>query len=124
MFSQLTNTFATSALSLMGKMDNRVSLITGGTSGLGLSSAEMLWGEGSAVVFAARKSRKEIDEKIAKMNEERPNSAMFVKLDAANETDWKNAMKTIESSFSFPFFQFFLTKTESFFVHKQRNSRS
>lgn len=51
------------------------------------------------MVFADLSIKKELEADLAKMNEERPNSAMFVKLDVTSENDWKAAMKTVHAKF-------------------------
>ena len=74
----------------MGRLDGKVALITGATSGIGLKTAELFSSEGASVVIAAR--RIEEGEAIEKRLGRR---ALFVKTDVLQEED---IVKLIEIS--------------------------
>lgn len=64
---------------LMGKLDNRVALVYGGTSGLGEASAKLFAKEGAKVVIAGR-SKERGDEIVAEIKQD-GGEAVFVKVD-------------------------------------------
>ena len=74
----------------MGRLDGKVALITGATSGIGLKTAELFSSEGASVVIAAR--RIEEGEAIEKRLGRK---ALFVKTDVLQEED---IVKLIEIS--------------------------
>ncbi|WP_025898095.1 SDR family NAD(P)-dependent oxidoreductase [Sneathiella glossodoripedis] len=78
----------------MGRLDSKVAIITGGTSGIGLKSVELFIKEGATVVFAGR--RKGDGEKIA--SSLGPN-AHFIQTDVAVEADVKALISETASKF-------------------------
>jgi NAD(P)-dependent dehydrogenase (short-subunit alcohol dehydrogenase family) len=71
----------------MGMLDNKIAIITGGTSGIGERTAELFVAEGASVVFTGR--RRSEGEAVAKQLGAR---ARYVKADATNEADWQRVI--------------------------------
>jgi NAD(P)-dependent dehydrogenase (short-subunit alcohol dehydrogenase family) len=69
-------------------LDGKVAIISGGTSGIGTSSAELFVAEGAKVVFTGR--RKAEGEAVAKRI---GSGASFVQADATSEADWQRVMR-------------------------------
>jgi len=69
----------------MGKLDGKVAIITGGTSGIGLKSVEIFAEEGATVVFAGRRSKEgaEIADRLG-------SKVHFIKADVAVVEDVKS----------------------------------
>ncbi len=78
----------------MGQLDNKVAIITGGTSGIGLKSVEVFIEEGATVVFAGR--REEEGNSIA---DRLGDKAVFIKTDVSIEADVKNLIDETVSKF-------------------------
>lgn len=78
----------------MGRLDNKVALITGGTGGMGQSHAKRFIEEGAKVAIT------DLDEdKGNQFAKELGENAKFIKLDVTNPSDWEAAVETIEDSF-------------------------
>jgi NAD(P)-dependent dehydrogenase (short-subunit alcohol dehydrogenase family) len=72
----------------MGMLEGKVTIITGGTSGIGESSAALFVAEGAKVVFTGR--RKAEGESVAKRLGA---NAVYVEADATSEADWQKLMR-------------------------------
>lgn len=80
----------------MRQFENKVAVVTGGSSGIGKATALELAIEGAAVVIASRNSStgEQVVEEIKAMD----GKAVFVKTDVSNETQVKNLIeKTFET---------------------------
>lgn len=78
----------------MGKLENKVAVITGGAGGMGTAHAERFIKEGSKVVIADLGTSN--GEKAA---EELGENAVFVELDVTDESSWENLVKKTEETF-------------------------
>ncbi|MAT95324.1 MAG: short-chain dehydrogenase [Halioglobus sp.] len=67
----------------MGRVENKVVLITGAASGLGLASARRLAEEGASVVLA------DIDERLGREAAASVDGAVFEQLDVTSEAQWE-----------------------------------
>ena len=66
----------------MGRVENKVAIITGGASGLGLASARRLAEEGATVVMA------DINVELGEAAAAQINGASFAALDVTREAPW------------------------------------
>ena len=71
----------------MGKLENKVALITGGTSGIGAETARLFIQEGAKVVISGRS-----EEKGSKLAEELGENAIYCLSDITKEEDIKKAI--------------------------------
>jgi len=78
----------------MGKLDGKVTIITGGSQGMGEAHVRKFIEEGSKVVIA------DIQEDKGKaLAEELGNHAAFMKLDVTKADEWEETIKQTESTF-------------------------
>ena len=78
----------------MGRVDNKVALITGGARGMGAADARMLVKEGAKVVIGDI-----LDAEGQALADELGDSARYVHLDVSNAEEWTAAVETALSSF-------------------------
>jgi len=71
-------------------LENQVAVITGGTSGIGLKTAERFIAAGANVVISGRKDGTEIAGRIG---------AKFVQVDVSNEDSMQNLMETAKETY-------------------------
>ena len=80
----------------MGKLDNKVAIITGGNAGVGKEIAKLFASEGAKVVISAR--RQQVLEEAAKEIEEAGGTVLCVPTDISKVGDVKNLVsKTVET---------------------------
>ena len=75
----------------MGKLDGKIALITGGTSGIGEASSRIFAEEGATVIIVGRN-----EEKGRGLEQELGNNSFFIKCDVSDEKcviDLKEAVK-------------------------------
>jgi len=78
----------------MGRVDNKVALITGGARGMGAADARMLVKEGAKVVIGDI-----LDDEGTALADELGDAARYVHLDVTSADDWAAAVETALSSF-------------------------
>ncbi|KKL22364.1 hypothetical protein LCGC14_2436200, partial [marine sediment metagenome] len=74
----------------MGRLEDKVAIITGAAKGIGENVAKLFAREGARVVVT-NVSEEEAKKVAAEINSE-GHEAIFVKLDVSKEEDWKRAM--------------------------------
>jgi len=79
------------------RLEGKVAIITGGTFGIGESTALLFAKEGAKVVIAARNAEK--GESVVSQIKEQGGDAIFVKTDVANEQDVQNLVKETVDTF-------------------------
>ena len=77
----------------MNNYENKVAVITGGTSGLGYAFAELLGKAGAKIVITGR--REELGFKAEAQLKEMGIDVMYVQQDVTVEADWDNLLKTV-----------------------------
>jgi len=81
----------------MNRVKNKVAIVTGGSSGLGKSSAILLAREGAKIVVT------DIDEedgkKVVQQIKANGGEAIFIKQDVSKEDEWKNVIETTLKTF-------------------------
>ena len=78
----------------MGRVNQKVAYVTGGASGVGKETVELLLKEGAYVAFGDIDV--EAGEALAKTCEER---ALFLRHDVSNETEWQQVIAKVQSHF-------------------------
>jgi NAD(P)-dependent dehydrogenase (short-subunit alcohol dehydrogenase family) len=78
---------------IMGKLQGKVAVVTGGTSGIGLATAKLFVQEGGSVYITGRR-QKELDEAVKELG----NNATGVQGDVANLADLDRLYATIEAN--------------------------
>jgi len=76
----------------MGKIDGKVAIITGATSGIGMATALLFAQEGAKVVVSGRNENR--GGNVVKMIKERGGEAILVRTDVGKASDVKNMIKT------------------------------
>lgn len=78
----------------MGRLNNKVAIITGGARGMGAATVRLFAAEGAKVVIGDV-----LDADGEKLAQELKGSAIFVHLDVTDENSWKNAISKAISTF-------------------------
>jgi NAD(P)-dependent dehydrogenase (short-subunit alcohol dehydrogenase family) len=78
----------------MSKLQNKLAVITGGNSGIGLATAKMFIAEGAKVIITGR-NQKNIDEALKELGD----NAVGILADTANLTHTNNLVKQITEKF-------------------------
>ena len=78
----------------MGRVDNKVALITGGARGIGAASAQMLIAEGACVLIGDI-----LDDVGTALAEDLGDAARYVHLDVTSASDWTAAVGTALDGF-------------------------
>ena len=76
------------------RLDNRVALITGGTSGIGAETARLFIQEGAKVVISGRS-----EEKGQMLSEELGKNSQYLLSDVTKEEDIENSIKETVNQF-------------------------
>lgn len=81
----------------MGKLDNKVAIITGGSSGIGAATAKLFAEEGAKIVIVDMNEEKgkAFEQGLKNQGKE----VLFVKADVTNEEDVQNVFSTTKSTF-------------------------
>lgn len=78
----------------MGKLQNKIVLITGGTSGIGLASAQLFEKEGARVIITGR-NKETLDNALGKLSE----TALGIQSDTSNMEDITILFSTIKDKY-------------------------
>ena len=80
----------------MGRLDNKIAVVTGATSGIGKATAQLFAEEGATVVMAAR--REDRGQAMADELKAAGHEALFVKTDVSSDADCRNLIeKAVEA---------------------------
>jgi len=77
----------------MGRLDDKVAIITGAASGMGKSHAQRFVEEGAKVIIA------DIADEGEKVSDELGKNARFIKLDVTDEENWEKVVQKTEDIF-------------------------
>ncbi|MFD2829940.1 SDR family NAD(P)-dependent oxidoreductase [Corticicoccus populi] len=75
----------------MGRLDQKVTIITGAANGMGAVTAELFAREGAKVI-ATDLDKDKLDEVVAGINNEYDSAAIAVRHDVSKAEDWKNVV--------------------------------
>ena len=75
----------------MGKLDNKVAIVTGATSGIGRETAILLAKEGASVTFTGR--NKDEGQETLNLISQYSNKSMFIPHEVADEDNWLDVIK-------------------------------
>lgn len=81
----------------MGRVQDKVVIVTGGASGVGKADAELLAAEGAKVVLTDVNVAD--GEKVAAAINAKGHTALFLKHDIASEDDWRSVIATTKEKF-------------------------
>ena len=79
----------------MGRLDNKIILITGALSGIGLACAKRAIGENARTVILTDLQEDKAEETIRLLGEK----CQFLKLDVRNEKDWKDVLINVKENY-------------------------
>jgi NAD(P)-dependent dehydrogenase (short-subunit alcohol dehydrogenase family) len=79
------------------RLRNKVAVVTGSTSGIGLAIAQLFATEGAKVVIAARKE--ELANQIVADIKAKGGEAMFARLEVARKEDWLNMVEQVKREY-------------------------
>lgn len=80
------------------RLKNKVAIVTGSTSGIGLAIAKLFASEGAKVVVAARKE--ELAKKVVSEIKAEGGEATFIKLEVTDKEQWEDAVKQVKEMYS------------------------
>jgi len=79
------------------RLKDKVAIVTGSTSGIGLATAQLFAQEGAKVVIAARKE--DIAKQVISEIKEKGGEAIFAKLEVTDKKQWENAVKQVKETY-------------------------
>jgi len=82
----------------MGRLDNKVAIITGGSRGIGAATAELFVNEGAKVVIAST-GEKDGLKVVARLNKTSENAAAYFKTDVTSYQNWKDLISFTINTF-------------------------
>ena len=81
----------------MGKLDQKVAIVTGATSGIGRETAILLSREGASVIFTGR--NKDAAEETSNLISKEGGKSLFIQHDVADENNWIEVIKITKDHF-------------------------